>query len=179
MLYFLDEYRAHEPRYQRSGNIAYELSKIFGQSSSYPVVNKNFEDLLTSDESDDAMRIHLLSATQTITQCLQKCPMRSGYHPVCGTNGITYYSIANLICARTCSVVVDVLRLGPCYGTTVLFTTTTPTTTTTEADELSVDSRAKCIQSCAVTLEENPICGTDGVTYKNFDHLICAVRCGT
>lgn len=61
-LYFLDEYRAHEPRYQRSGNIVSELNKIFAQSSSHPkssdllLDRKNFADMLGPDSGEYAMK---------------------------------------------------------------------------------------------------------------------------
>ncbi|KAK0168208.1 hypothetical protein PV327_002033 [Microctonus hyperodae] len=36
----------------------------------------------------------------------------------------------------------------------------------------------KCINSCPITSEYNPVCGTDGVFYTNPGHLGCAQRCG-
>lgn len=39
-------------------------------------------------------------------------------------------------------------------------------------------SIAQCLQNCPVTLEQQPVCGSDGVTYANSGRLICAKFCG-
>lgn len=39
-------------------------------------------------------------------------------------------------------------------------------------------SIAQCLQNCPVTLEQQPVCGSDDVTYANSGRLICAKFCG-
>ena len=61
--------------------------------------------------------------------------------------------------------------------------TSTSTTTTTSGNEndvtpQSVDQYNACVNSCPVTHEYNPVCGTDNVDYTNPGGLGCAQRCG-
>ncbi|XP_011137872.1 uncharacterized protein LOC105182251 [Harpegnathos saltator] len=65
-------------------------------------------------------------------------------------------------------------------------TTTTTTTTTTSSTSTSIttttsvpeDQLFACISSCPVTIEYNPVCGTDNTDYTNPGGLGCAQRCG-
>lgn len=54
-------------------------------------------------------------------------------------------------------------------------TSTTSTPTTTPADQARYD---QCIARCPVTIEYNPVCGTDNVNYSNPGGLGCAQTCG-
>ncbi|XP_017889840.1 four-domain proteases inhibitor-like [Ceratina calcarata] len=53
--------------------------------------------------------------------------------------------------------------------------TSTPPTTTTSTDQARYD---QCITRCPVTIEYNPVCGTDNVDYSNPGGLGCAQTCG-
>lgn len=55
-LYYLDEYRAHEPRYLLSGNMISEFNKMFTESSSRPVPTKNFADTLGPHVGQNVMK---------------------------------------------------------------------------------------------------------------------------
>ncbi|XP_043676457.1 uncharacterized protein LOC122633045 [Vespula pensylvanica] len=54
--------------------------------------------------------------------------------------------------------------------------------TTTGATPVSItpgsEAYENCINSCLVTQEYNPVCGTDNISYENPGKLNCAVGCG-
>ncbi|XP_063826376.1 uncharacterized protein LOC135075843 [Ostrinia nubilalis] len=43
---------------------------------------------------------------------------------------------------------------------------------------VTTDEQRDCVWTCPKTPEYNPICGTDGVAYRNIGHLNCAQYCG-
>ncbi|KAG6446024.1 hypothetical protein O3G_MSEX004235 [Manduca sexta] len=113
----------------------------------------------------------------TVQMCVNSCSVTAEYSPVCGTNGITYPNPSQLECDRLCGIRVEILQRSPCSQITndnQISTTTTPSTSTT----LSPMLLASCIRACPQTPEYNPVCGTNGVTYKNPSHLSCAQTCG-
>ncbi|XP_032680487.1 uncharacterized protein LOC116848473 [Odontomachus brunneus] len=60
-------------------------------------------------------------------------------------------------------------------------TSTTTTTTESIREDMTPppeDIFNTCVSSCPVTMEYNPVCGTDNVDYTNPGGLGCAQRCG-
>ncbi|XP_029159101.1 uncharacterized protein LOC114946746 [Nylanderia fulva] len=57
-------------------------------------------------------------------------------------------------------------------------TTTVRSRNENDATTQSVNQYNACVNSCPVTNEYNPVCGTDNVDYTNPGGLGCAQRCG-
>lgn len=58
-------------------------------------------------------------------------------------------------------------------------TTVSPPTTQNPCGRVIPDPDVhRCIKNCPLTQEFNPVCGTNGVTFKNPGYLLCAQMCG-
>ncbi|PZC86770.1 hypothetical protein B5X24_HaOG201629 [Helicoverpa armigera] len=117
-------------------------------------------------------------------RCMRNCRITASFTPVCGTDLVTYMNMDRLKCAQSCGEVVEVLCEKPCaacgYSPVAPKTTTlAPTTSSSNIARTTVEPNVQeCIDSCLTKQQQDPICGSDGVTYKNPYHLICAQMCG-
>ncbi|XP_026319218.1 ovoinhibitor-like [Hyposmocoma kahamanoa] len=111
-------------------------------------------------------------------KCLKTCKVSPHLYPICGSDGITYSNPSYLMCARKCGTDVLMVSEGRCplNSTTTTTTTTTTATPIITTTELPADVR-DCIKKCPVTTEHNPVCGSNGVTYENPGHFMCAHFC--
>ncbi|VVC92013.1 uncharacterized protein LOC126975227 [Leptidea sinapis] len=101
-----------------------------------------------------------------IVTCMNTCPMTLDYNPVCASDGVTFQNIGHLLCAVKCGIDVRIERLGACPKPEGLKPT------------VSQKRLKGCMAVCPTTSDDNPVCGTDNVTYKNEESLYCAKMCG-
>lgn len=109
-----------------------------------------------------------------LTACQQSCPVKVDYVPVCGTDGRTYRNADSLQCARKCGINVNVKKFKACESTA-------------NANNCNANGGGyrppitveECMRSCPKSEDNKPVCGTNDITYKNIDQLLCAKRCGT
>ncbi|XP_076678047.1 uncharacterized protein LOC143374078 [Andrena cerasifolii] len=87
-------------------------------------------------------------------------------------NGPASKPLSRITTSTTQETVSPSITMRPATVTT---TTTTMTTTTTAAPDPQRDA---CVKRCPVTLEYNPVCGTDNQAYDNPGLLNCAATCG-
>ncbi|XP_022828176.1 mucin-2-like [Spodoptera litura] len=136
--------------------------------------------------------------------CMKSCRITSTFQPVCGSDLITYMNIDRLRCAQNCGQDVQVLCDKACIACGFVPKTTTTTTvkpTTYPPPTIPPSTNPpptvqppvtknpcgrvipdpdvhRCIKNCPLTQEFNPVCGTNGVTFKNPGYLLCAQMCG-
>ncbi|XP_018398263.1 PREDICTED: uncharacterized protein LOC108776223 [Cyphomyrmex costatus] len=70
-------------------------------------------DQFNEEESDIASRLMTYQPT-LFDECMENCPSAAAYHPVCGTDGVTYGNSGKLSCAQTCEKDVTMKHLGMC-----------------------------------------------------------------
>lgn len=170
-----------------TNNVINNLANKFNNNNGGVVPNNmntgfNFRDIPTS-----TIPPHMRS-------CLRSCPTTSEHKPVCGSNRVIYTNPSHLLCARICGTDVQSLPESFCQSSmNVAVTmstinlpivntqriTTIPTPTEAPSTEPeSIQNALECTKSCRLSPEENPVCGTNGITYKNIDHLQCLKKCG-
>ncbi|KAJ0183188.1 hypothetical protein K1T71_001164 [Dendrolimus kikuchii] len=121
--------------------------------------------------------------SSTINECINRCPVTSEYYPVCGTDNITYSNQGRLACARFCGVDVSLRRNTPCttFGIDEHNNAPQPSRVNrpTTMDLVPNMNSQSCINKCPRQGETDPVCGSDGRTYNNPKHLLCAQLCGS
>lgn len=116
----------------------------------------------------------------SLDECMAACRTPNNYKPVCGTNFITYTNMEKLQCAQQCGVNVFILKESQCSTTTVSEVPLSITPSPKPNYGSPITPPQDCIEQCAGQVAaNNPICGSDNVTYKSLAHLICARSCGT
>ncbi|XP_011497428.1 PREDICTED: serine protease inhibitor dipetalogastin-like isoform X2 [Ceratosolen solmsi marchali] len=111
---------------------------------------------------------HNSTQTNRNFKILNRCPcsIDSEYNPVCGSNGITYDNLSELLCDKKCKQSnLNIARFGLCreeeYFKDVL--------------PFLTNAINKC--NCMYNDEYDPICGTDGYTYPNLSAMSCVTEC--
>ncbi|KAK4313796.1 hypothetical protein Pmani_014881 [Petrolisthes manimaculis] len=88
-------------------------------------------------------------------QCVDDCGVMDLWDPQCASDGNTYSNSAMIQCVNDCTGWgLWVLHPGECEGTP-----------------------EECLQSCSWPEYYQPVCGTDGNTYGNPEHLDCYRVC--
>lgn len=90
------------------------------------------------------------------------CKRTEEFHPVCGTDGITYENPNHANCEK-----VKVAYEGHCV-------TAREEDAKAESDGAMERNEDKSWSPCSQTEELEPVCGTDGITYPNANHANCA-----
>ncbi|KAJ3627105.1 hypothetical protein MTP99_014511 [Tenebrio molitor] len=111
---------------------------------------------------------------------MKRCPSTHEYDPVCGTDDMTYQNENTLLCAIQCHRKISKKHAGVCVMTPTSSTTQSSVSPTSPIPSTTTSrSHKKCIKRCPSTHENDPVCGTNGITYQNLSKLWCAKRCGT